>query len=175
MRKEAAMERSAPGILKPVLIGGAIFGFLGGAPFVGILNCACCALIVGAGFVATMLYSKQCVALGVPFTPAVGAKVGLAAGVVYAVFDTLTSTVSALLFKEATLEWVVKMLDQIPNVPPEVVEQFTTPSQSSLAASVLFGFLLTLGLGVIFATLGGLVAGAVFKSEPRGPSEPMQT
>jgi hypothetical protein len=169
------MERRAPGILKPVLIGGAIFGFLGGAPFVGILNCACCGLIVGAGFVAAMLHSRECAALGSPFSVATGAKVGLAAGVVYAVFDTLTSTVSALLFKEATLEWVVKVLERIPDFPPELIEPFTTPSQTSLAASVLFGFLLTLGLGIIFATTGGLIAGAVFRSEPEGPPGPMQT
>jgi hypothetical protein len=169
------MTTGTPGILKPVLIGGAIFGFLGGAPFVGVLNCACCALILGAGFTASMLYAKECASLGVPFTPATGAKIGLAAGVVYAAVDTLTSTFSAMLFKEATLDWIVKVLEQIPDVPPEVVEQFATPSQRSLAASVLFGFLLTLGLGIIFSTLGGLIAAAIFRSEPAPPPGPPQT
>ncbi len=39
----------APSMLKPALISGAAFGVAGAIPVINWLNCACCALIIGAG------------------------------------------------------------------------------------------------------------------------------
>ena len=74
------MGKNEPGVFKPALIAGAIFGFLGGAPFVGALNCFCCALVLGCGFVASLLHSRACQLVGAPFTAASGVKVGFVSG-----------------------------------------------------------------------------------------------
>ncbi len=49
----------APSMLKPALISGVAFGVAGSIPVVNWINCACCALIIGCGFFAAFLYSKD--------------------------------------------------------------------------------------------------------------------
>lgn len=168
------MARGSPGLLKPALIGGAVFGFLGGAPVVSALNCACCALILGAGFLAAFLQSNEAKSLGLPFTPSNGALVGFVAGIVYGLADTLTATLSSLLFREVVMEWVLTALREIDEIPPEVLDLISGQSRLGLAASIALGLIVNVGFGMIFATLGGLIGGAVFKSEPAAPATPAQ-
>ena len=52
------MTTRKPDIFKPALISGLIFGFLGGAPIVGMLNCFCCSLILASGFTAAFLTAQ---------------------------------------------------------------------------------------------------------------------
>ena len=56
----------APSMLKPALISGVAFGVAGSIPVVNWINCACCALIIGCGFFAAFLYSKDSRAAGFP-------------------------------------------------------------------------------------------------------------
>ncbi len=167
------MARVAPSLFKPALIGGAVFGFLGGAPLVEVLNCACCILIVGAGFVAGMLYSRQCEASGFPFDAAGGAKVGFVAGLFYAIAATITSTISRVLFHEAATEWVIDILEDIPQVPDEVTQQMTQGFEQGFVAGTLWTLLMALAFGIIFATIGGLIAGAVFRTKSAPPADPV--
>ena len=51
---------NAPSVWKPAAIGGLAFGVLGGMPVVQYLNCLCCVLVIGAGFLAAYLYSREC-------------------------------------------------------------------------------------------------------------------
>jgi hypothetical protein len=166
------MDKGAPGLWKPALIGGAVFGFLGGAPLIELLNCACCALVVGAGFVAGLLYSRQCAADGFPFDPASGAKVGFLAGIIYGIVETITGTISRLLFHDAGVLWVVDFLEEMPQVPPEVTELLTQGMERSFVSATLWTLLMALAFGIIFATLGGLIAGAAFRSRPAAPPGP---
>ena len=56
-----------PSMLKPTLIGGGVAGLLGGLPLIGAINACCCALIIGGGFLAAFLYSKECQGVGAEF------------------------------------------------------------------------------------------------------------
>ena len=167
------MARAAPGLIKPALIGGVIFGFLGGAPLVEILNCACCILVIGAGFVAGLLYSRQCRESGVPFDPAGGAKVGFVAGLFYGFAETVTTTLSRVLFHEAATEWVIDILEEIPSIPDQVTEQMTRGWEQGFVAGTLWTLITAIAFGIIFATIGGLIAGAVFKTKPAPSVEPV--
>jgi hypothetical protein len=167
------MSQGIPGVVKYALISGAVFGFLGGAPFVSMLNCVCCALIIGSGFLAAMLSANESKSLGVQFTPGNGAVVGFVTGVVYGVADTITATISGLLFQEAAVEWMLDALELIDDLPPEVIDLITGQSSLGLAASIVLGLIIKIGFGIIFATLGGLIGGAVFKSEPAAPAPPV--
>ena len=73
----------APSMLKPALISGVAFGVAGAIPVINWINCACCALIVGCGFCAAFLYSKECRTAGFAFRPGNGATVGLVSGLIY--------------------------------------------------------------------------------------------
>jgi hypothetical protein len=166
------MNEGAPSLLKPALIGGAIFGFLGGAPLIEFLNCACCMLIVGAGFLAGLLHSRQCEAAGFPFDPAAGAKVGFLAGIVYAIVATITTTISRLLFHDAVMMWAIDTLESIPEVPPEAIEQMNKGLEQGFVSGTLWELIMGLAFGIIFATLGGLIAGAALKSRTAPPPGP---
>jgi hypothetical protein len=156
-------------MLKPTMIGGLVAGVAGGLPIIGALNCACCALIIGGGFLATFLYSKDCRLAGVRFTPGSGAQVGLIAGLFYAVASTIVSGIVNALFPK-NLDQMVEMLEQF-DLPPEAVDsamQFA--EQSTSIVGIMIGFFFTLLLAAVFSTVGGLIGGAVFKYEPAPPA-----
>jgi len=159
----------APTMLKPALISGAAFGVAGAIPVINWINCACCALIVGCGFFAAFLSSRDSRAAGVSFGPGNGATVGLISGLVYGVVSGVLGGVINLAFGVG--EWD-EMIDQIQasgaNVDPEVLEQISSfMASSGPLVIVLIGIFFAFLFGAIFATIGGLIGGAVFKSAPQ--------
>lgn len=165
------MNGQAPSMLRPALIAGIAFGVAGAIPVLNWINCACCALIIGCGFVAAWLYSQSMKAAGLGFTPGNGATVGLASGAVYGVVTGIVSTALNALFGFNDWDQVVEQLEQVGTMDPEVVEQLSHFMESTGPATLtLAGVFFSILFGVIFATLGGLIGGAVFKAEP--PSEP---
>ena len=159
------MDSRAPSMLKATLIGGALFGFLGGLPIIGALNCACCALFVAGGFLASFLQSKECSAAGIEFKPGSGALVGLVSGLFYAVASTIVSGIVGLFFRpdpEQTLE----MMEQF-GMPAEYMDTAAKFMEgSSGVMGIVLGFFVTLLIAAVFSTIGGLIGGAVFKVEP---------
>ena len=167
------MEKSAPSIWMPALIGGGIFGLLSGIPFVGALNCACCSLVIASGFVAAFLYSKECRKSNVEFRAGSGAKVGLMAGLVHGVVWTAVSGVFQAIFdSEASFEEAIEQIRSNPQIPPEMADNFVRLFEFLSSAGILVFLFLFLALGVIFATIGGLIGGAAFKVEPEAPAPP---
>ncbi|HKQ60939.1 MAG TPA: hypothetical protein VJS92_06590 [Candidatus Polarisedimenticolaceae bacterium] len=163
------MNDRSPSMLKSTLIGGSVFGVLSAVPILGLLNCACCALVLGAGFFAAYLYSNQCKGAGAAFRPADGAIVGLVA----ALFHALAWTVVHLLFRaivgaEDPAD-AMSQMDQF-NIPEESREMARKVAELMVSGvgQVLLFFVWLL-LGAIFSTLGGLIGGAVFKVEPPAP------
>jgi len=167
------MDDQSPSMLKPTLIGGGLFGLLGAIPFVSMLNCACCALVMGGGFFAAYLYSKECSGQGAAFRPGSGAVVGLVAGMFYAI----TNAVLGWLFSQITTPPDIdEIIDQMEaaDLPPEAIDsavRFFEMFMSPFGVVIMF-FVLLLA-GAIFSTLGGLIGGAVFKVEPAPPAPPM--
>src|SRR5512137_1271769 len=72
--------------LKSALIGGVALGVLSALPVLGAVNCLCCAWVIGGGMLAAHLYVKDS---PTPVTLGTGVLLGLLAGVVGAVVDTL--------------------------------------------------------------------------------------
>ena len=164
-----------PAMLKPTLIGGAVFGVLSGIPIVGALNCLCCALVVGAGFLAAFLYSKECAGMGVGFRAGNGAVVGLVAGLFHAVFFAVISGLFSLFQSRedqaAQIEEILARMEE-QGADPQALEFAENIAGMFLGtAGIVFLFLVMLLLGAIFATVGGLIGGAVFKvDEPPTPT-----
>ena len=159
------MNGQAPSMLKPALIAGAAFGVAGAIPVVNWINCACCALIIGCGFVAAFLYSRQCTAAGAGFTVGNGAVVGLASGLVYGVVTGVVSAVITTVFGVGDLDEIVDQLGGVGTMDPQVLDQINRFMESTGPAVLsLIGLFFSIVFGVIFGTVGGLIGGAVFKS-----------
>lgn len=156
------MDSRAPSILKATLIGGVVFGVLGGIP---IVNCLCCALMVGAGFLAAFLYSKECASASVEFKGGNGALVGLVASLFYAFASSVIGGIFSALMPSDP-EQAMEMMEQF-GMPPESMEMAAKFLEGSTGfIGILLGFFITLLIAALFSTIGGLIGGAVFKVEP---------
>jgi len=168
------MDNSSPSMLKATLIGGGTAGFVAAIPIVGMLNCACCALVVAGGFFAAYLYSNECKRQGSEFTSGSGAIVGLVAGMFYAV----TSVIVGWIVNKLTGQSIEKIIDQIEatgqELPPEAEPLIEFLLNTSSFVLILMGFFVTLLIAAIFSTVGGLIGGAVFKVEAPPPAPPAQ-
>jgi len=165
------MNGQAPSMLKPALIAGAAFGVAGAIPVVNWINCACCALIIGCGFVAAFLYSRQCTAAGAGFTVGNGSVVGLASGLVYGVVTGVVSAVITTVFGVGDLDEIVEQLGGVGTMDPQVLDQLNRFMESTGPAVLsLIGLFFSIIFGVIFGTVGGLIGGAVFKSSAPPPT-----
>lgn len=170
------MDDRSPDMLRPTLIAGALFGTLAAIPVVQFLNCACCALVIGCGLLASYLYAGACRRQGIAFRPGNGALVGLIAGAFYALAATLVGTVVQLAFGDAFPRWLLERLQDVPSIPPEAMDQLERALEESgtfRVVGLVMSFFLNVLVGAIFSTLGGLIGGALFKVEPSPPRPPV--
>ena len=161
----------APSMLKPALISGVAFGIAGAIPVVNWINCACCALIIGAGFVAAFLHSKDFRTAGAAFGPGNGATVGLVAGLVYGVVSGILGGLINAAFGMGDWQEVIEQIQASgADIDPAVVDQVSSFMESSGSVMMLLiGLFFALLFGAIFGTIGGLIGGSVFKVAPPQP------
>jgi hypothetical protein len=160
------MDNQAPSMLKPTLIGGMVFGLIGGLPFISMLNCACCSLVIGGGFLASYLYSKECRREGAGFRPGGGALVGLVAGLFYAIAQTVVDGIFKKIMPQPDPQQIVDMLEQF-EMPPESIDMAMKFMEGAgTFMGMVFLFFLVLLVAAVFSTIGGLIGGAVFKVTP---------
>ncbi len=88
---------------------------------------------------------------------------GLLAGAFGALAETATSTVSDLLFHQATASWMLEILEEVPEVPPEILDALTMGAERGLIPWILWELVTNLAFGLVFAVIGGLIGAAVFK------------
>jgi len=161
------MNYQTPSMLKPALISGVAFGIAGAIPVVNWINCACCALIIGCGFCAAFLFSKQCREAGVEFRPGNGATVGLVAGLVYGVVSGIFGGLISAATGMGDWEEVIQQIQASgAEIDPEILDQVSGFMESSGSVMMLLiGLFFALLFGAIFGTVGGLIGGSVFKVE----------
>jgi len=162
-----------PSMLKSALISGAAFGVAGAIPVVNWINCACCALIIGCGFLAAFLYSKECRAAGFAFQPGNGATVGLVSGLFYGVVSGVLGGLINATVGMGDWEEVIEQIEMSgADIDPAVLDQVSQFMESSGGLMMfLIGLFFALLFGAIFATIGGLIGGSVFKVEPQAPAQ----
>jgi len=167
------MEGSKPNVWMPALIGGAVFGVAGAIPVLNFLNCLCCSLVLGSGFLAAFLYSKECRKTNTPLGGGGGAKVGALSGVFYTVFGSIVSWILSRITGAAfDFEEAIAQIESNPQIPAETADGIIRILESLEGSGMLILLPISLAIGLIFATIGGLIGGAVFKVEPTAPSEP---
>lgn len=167
------MQPQQPSMLKPALIAGGAFGVAGAIPFVNLINCACCALIIGCGLVAALLQSNQCRTANIAFGAGPGAQVGLLSGLVYGVVSGVLSALLNLTLGVGEWQTTLQQMEELGSVDPEVVDQMSRFMESTgPVVIVLFAIFISLLLGAIFATVGGLIGGSLFKVSPPSADAP---
>ena len=170
------MQSAAPPMLKPTLIAGLITGVIVSIPVLGGLTMmACCAPVIGCGFLAAWLYSKECRGSGSPFRAGRGALVGWVSGVWFALTVTVVGgAISMLLSSGDPFADAMEQMENSPGMTPEVMEAAEKIigflQDTPMIVLMLFGFLFYLVITSIFATIGGAIGGAVFKVEEETPT-----
>lgn len=156
------METKAPSMFLPALIAGGAFGFVSGIP---ISNCACCLWAAGAGFLAAFLYSKSCRTTGAEFNAGKGGVLGLFTGAIFGVVGSVINSIFSLLTGGLDMESMREAIDANPMITdPEAAEQAIQLFESvGPMFFILLFALVWIVLGVLFAAIGGLIGGSVFK------------
>ena len=168
------MDRPAPSLLKPALIGGVAAGVASSVPGLQYVNCACCALVIGGGFLAAFLFSKDAAAAGVSFTAGRGAAVGVVAGLFYALTSGVVSALIVAVFGNPMAQSIAQMEEMGTEIPPEAAQFVESLAEAGPLLVGTFSAGVGLLIGCLFCTIGGVIGGAAFKFEPPPPASPMQ-
>lgn len=154
--------------MKSALIGGCVFGTASSLPYLEMINMLCCALVIGAGVLASYLYFKDME----PTTGHLGqgASVGWLAGVFGAVASTIvTVIVTATGLKDEQAAQTQKMLTEMGVELPEglsgLINMGTEVSLGMIGMTLLMGLILY----SIFSTIGGMVGAAMFAKKAEQP------
>jgi hypothetical protein len=153
-----------PGLLQPVLIGGAVMGTLSALPIINAGNCCCLWMVSGGAIAAYVLQQNQ----ETPITPGDGALAGFLAGIVGAMIYLLLSIPITILMAPMLSVMRERIINNSGNIPPEFRQYLGTYMGGVF--QVMVGFIFTLVFGAIFSTLGGLLGAAIFKKPVHGPA-----
>lgn len=152
-------------MLMPAVWGGLLIGVLSALPIVGAANICCCMWVVGGGMVAAyVLQSNTPQAI----TTGDGALVGLLAGVIGAIVQTIVSLPLHFLMGGVTQRIMQQIVNSSSDIPDNVRQMMETMANSNAfsAIGVVVGFIFWLFCGAIFAALGGLLGAVFFKKKP---------
>jgi hypothetical protein len=165
-------------MLIPALIGGVFLGVTSALPLIEFINCACCALVLGGGVIASVLYLRDYPDFLPPVSYGDAAVLGLLTGVFGGVIWTMVD-VPLELFKlqlgmgMADLSELSDLLDD-PSIPPaarEAFERFFASGGLTLGMIIL-SLILNLFFGPLFAMIVAIIGVAVFQKRPAGSVPP---
>jgi hypothetical protein len=157
------MTQESPSVLVPALVGGAVAGVLTAVPFVG---CLCCLWIIGGAMLAAYLHAKNS---SKSVTAGDGAIVGIFAGIVAAVVDSLLS----LPFQAANREAFLRLRDQFSqlfqNLPSGWDSWLERSSRGTSLALFLLGLVVTAAVFAVLGALGGIIGASLFGKKTTPP------
>jgi uncharacterized membrane protein YeaQ/YmgE (transglycosylase-associated protein family) len=158
------MNTQQPRMLMPALIGGLLSGVLTAIPFV---SCFCCLWVIAGGLLASYLLSKDSPR---NLTTGDGVIVGIFAGIIGAVVDTIVSIpFDALLrnseFMRAILDRLGEYAQDLPAGLEGILE--SGPFNGSVSVTwMLLGLVLSMVIFSVFSALGGIIGVSLFKKKP---------
>ncbi len=154
------MEKQRPRMLMPALIGGILSGVLSAIPFVSRL---CCLWVIGGGLLAAYLLSKD--SPSVSLTTGDGAIVGIFAGIIGSVVDTIVSIPFDAMMRNS--EFMRAILDRVSEYAqdlPAGLEGLLESGPVSLAWTLL-GLVFSMVIFSAFSALGGIIGVSIFKKK----------
>ena len=153
------------GMWKPALIAGVLVGILSTIPGLHLVNCACCAWVIGGGILAARLQVKSSAA---PVTLGRGLVLGLLTGAIGGVVYILFSIPLQIMMSGGSVryfEQARQSLDSVPNLPPalrEALASMPTGGSELAVLLVLTGLLMMVAFSLP-GMLGGLIGVALFE------------
>lgn len=149
---------------QPALLGGTFVGILSSLPIVSTANLCCCLWVITGGMLTVDLQRQNPLEPGAsPTTEAVLG--GLVAGLVGAVINLV---LSALIFSAASPTDVQEVLNQLPQVPPELGERMVRLLTGGAFVFVIAA--VTLPVYAVFGVIGALLGSTLFKPKSLPPA-----
>lgn len=146
--------------MQPALIGGVFIGVLSALPFVNFANYCCCLWVVSGGVIAAVL-DQQTESTRLPARRA--AYDGLIAGIVGAIVWLAASMLLDVVMNPLYDRAVTEMLRNASDMPPAARAYLeSVGARASSPVSYILGFFFHLFVGVVFATIGGIIGVTVF-------------
>ena len=175
-----------PNKWRSALIGGVVIGLVSGIPVISLVNCCCCAGILGGGVFTYYLYRNEHVEGMVPLESSDALILGIMAGVVGAFVQAVIHGFMILLFAGVQQELmrnimggIIDRLERSGGFPSDAIDQMRDQIERSLRESnTMWGVMLNLFMSLIiypiFAMLGGLLGYAMFRTKKpeQTPSAP---
>jgi len=171
-----------PSKWRSALFGGIAIGLISGIPVINLVNCCCCAGILGGGVFTYYLYREEHTEGMVPLESSDGLILGIMAGLIGAFVQAVIHGFLILLFagaQEQLMRSIMgKILDRLESsgsFPSDALDQMRDQIENSMKESntmwgVMLSLFTSLIINPIFAMLGGLLGYAIFKSK-----KPQQT
>lgn len=164
----------APGLLRPALVSGLVMGGLSALP---VLNACCCLWMVGGGMLASYLYLKQ-VPPGLGTTATDGAKVGLAAGLIGFVTESVLFVFVQVVMLAGRGRFAARFREQLQEImarqgemPPETrrfLDWLSTPSGAAfLVVFVITVFFISF---LLLGALGGMLGANILAKREKSAS-----
>jgi ABC-type phosphate transport system permease subunit len=145
---------------------------LSALPVVNLGNACCCLWVICGGVLGAYLDQQNDPR---PITVGRSALTGFLSGIIGSFVWLVMSILVNLLLAPIQRRFAEDFARDARNLPPEVRTMLESLSANP-SISLVFGFLVMLFAGVIFATLGGVLGAAFFRSDDPpalgGPSEP---
>jgi len=153
--------------LQPALWGGVFIGVLSALPLVNVGNCCCCLWVLIGGALAAYLRQQSS-----PFqiTAAEGAVVGLMAGAIGGVIQSVLSIPFEMMAGPMQQQIMERILSSNPDVTPEMRDMIERLATSS--GFRVIGLLITVVVYTVFGLFGGLLGVAIFKKNLPPPPPP---
>ena len=144
---------------------GIVLGLLSTIPYVNYGNCLCCLWIVGGGFLAALIFKQEWGSI----TPGEGAIVGLVAGLIGAAVQAVGAGILGYFFRDMYLSSLLEIYSafEIDMAMQEMMANFIFNPVLLMTITLVSSLI----ANSIFATVGGLIGGAVFK-EKQSPAPP---
>jgi len=155
-----------PPKLQAAAFGGLFIGVLCALPFV---NACCCLWMVAGGAIAVYLMQQNH-----PYavTAADGALVGLLAGLIGAVVNTLLSIPIQMAMGPMVQRFIQDLIVNNPDIPSEsksMIENMMARNAGFSIIGTIFSMMIGGVFGAVFGMLGGLLGVALFKKDAPPP------
>jgi len=170
------MNHQKPSFVTPALIGGVALGITSALPLLNMVNCACCALVLGGGFLASFLYLREYPDSLPPVTYGDGAVLGLLTGVIGGLVWTVVDV--PISFLKYQIGWSMTDISELesalndPNIPPAVRDLLVNlMADGGLSVGMIFfGLIFNVLISAIFAMLGAIIGLAILQKSPSPPA-----
>lgn len=174
-----------PSKWRAAMFGGLAIGLISGIPVISLVNCCCCAGILGGGVLTFYLYRQEHTEGMLPLEASDGLILGIMAGITGAFVQAVIHGFLVLLFAGAQEEFMRRIMEKIIDglaknggIPSDALDQMRDQIESSMRQSstmrgVIMSLFMSLIIYPIFAMLGGLLGYGIFR--PKKPQQMQPT